>query len=128
MILAFSERSESYMQFITILILFVFVLFLTWGVTRWIAGYQKGKGMNANMDIVETMRLANNKYLQIVRVGEKYFAIAVCKDSVTLISEIAKDDICFPQAETSFNFQDVLAKVQKKNLQQRKEEREDEEN
>ncbi len=115
MLLTVSGRTDSYVQFMTILVLFVFVLGITYVVTRWIGGYQKSTSSNTNMEIVETLRMANNKYLQIVRVGQKYLAVAVCKDSVTMLTEIPKDDLCFSEGNSGglSGFKDVLAKIQK---------------
>ena len=115
MFLTVSGRTDSYVQFMTILVLFVFVLGITYVVTRWIGGYQKSASSNTNMEIVETLRKANNKYLQIVRVGQKYLAVAVCKDSVTMLTEIPKDDLCFSEGNSGglSGFKDVLAKIQK---------------
>ena len=115
MLLTVSGRTDSYVQFMTILVLFVFVLGITYVVTRWIGGYQKSASSNTNMEIVETLRMANNKYLQIVRVGQKYLAVAVCKDSVTMLTEIPKDDLCFSEGNSGglSGFKDVLTKIQK---------------
>ena len=82
---ALSDRADSYVQFMTVLILFVFVLAITAFVTRWIGGYQKGKSAGANMELIESLRLSSNKYVQIVRIGRKYLAVAVCKDTVTIL-------------------------------------------
>ena len=41
MILLTTESLSGYAQFITVLILFVVVLWVTWAVTKWTAGYQK---------------------------------------------------------------------------------------
>jgi len=43
MLLTGAGTMDSYLQFITVLILFVFVLVITYVTTKWIAGYQKGK-------------------------------------------------------------------------------------
>lgn len=112
---AVSGRTDSYVQFMTILVLFVFVLGITYFVTRWIGGYQKSTSSNANMEIVETFRMSNNKYVQIIRIGQKYLAVAVCKDSVTMLTEIPKDDLCLSEGTSSglSGFKDVLAKIQK---------------
>ncbi len=113
-----SERADSYMQFITVLLLFVFVLAITAFVTKWIGGYQKGKSAGANMELVEAIRLSNNKYVQIVRVGRKYLALAVCKDTVTMLSEIPEEDLSFPgsSGEGASAFRDVLMKIQKERI------------
>ena len=113
-----SERADSYMQFITVLLLFVFVLAITAFVTKWIGGYQKGKSAGANMELVEAIRLSNNKYVQIIRVGRKYLALAVCKDTVTMLSEIPEEDLSFSEGAfgSASTFRDVLAKIQKERI------------
>lgn len=118
MILAVSERFDSYMQFITVLIIFLFVLLITYWVTRWTAGYQKSQTANANMEIIETIRLSGNKYVQIVRVGRKYLAVAICKDTVTMLTEIPEQDLVFSDNNISgtLGFKDILEKIQKKNF------------
>ncbi len=117
MILTVSEKTDSYVQFMTILIIFVFVLFITWVVTKWIAGYQKGKSTNTNMEIIETFRLINGKYIQIIRVGQKYLAVAVCKDTVTMLTEIPEDELCLPEGGTTVSgFKEILDRVQKRNI------------
>ena len=112
MILAVSERADSYMQFITVLIIFVFVLLITYWVTKWTAGYQKSRTSNANMEVLETIRLSGNKYVQIVRVGRKYLAVAICKDTVTMLTEIPEQDLVFSDGGMS-KFKDLLANVVK---------------
>lgn len=119
MLLALSERrTDSYVQFVTVLLLFVFVLAVTAFVTKWIGGYQKGRSVGKNMELVEALRLSNNKYVQIVRIGRKYLALAVCKDTVTMLSEIPEEDLDFPEGSSgsALGFKDVLAKIQKERI------------
>lgn len=118
MLLALSDRTDSYVQFVTVLLLFVFVLAVTAFVTKWIGGYQKGRSAGANMELMEALRLSNNKYVQIVRIGRKYLAVAVCKDTVTMLSEIPEEDLSFPEGSfgSAFTFKDVLAKIQKERI------------
>lgn len=127
MLLALSERTDSYVQFVTVLLLFVFVLAVTAFVTKWIGGYQKGRSAGTNMELVEALRLSNNKYVQIVRIGRKYLALAVCKDTVTMLSEIPEEDLCFPEGSTgsALGFKDVLAKIQKERILEKKDGRDE---
>ena len=115
---ALSDRTDSYVQFITVLLLFVFVLAVTAFVTRWIGGYQKGKSVGANMELIESLRLSNNKYVQIVRIGRKYLAVAVCKDTVTMLSEIPEEELQFSEGSTSgvSSFKDVFMKIQREKI------------
>lgn len=118
MIDALSESADSYIQFMTVLILFLFVLLITYWVTKWTAGYQKGQAGHANMEILETIRLSNNKYVQIIRIGKKYLAVAICKDTVTMLTEISEQDLVFSDTNTlkTIKFKDILEKMQKKNF------------
>ena len=118
MILAVSERFDSYMQFITVLIIFLFVLLITYWVTKWTAGYQKSQTANTNMEIIETIRLSGNKYVQIIRVGRKYLAVAICRDTVTMLTEVSEQDLIFSDNNMSgtLKFKDILEKMQKKNF------------
>lgn len=118
MILAVSGRTDYYVQFLTVLVIFVFVLMITYWVTKWTAGYQKGQKANANMEILETIRLSNNKLVQIIRVGRKYLAVAICKDTVTMLTEIPEQDLIFSDQNSTKTpgFKEILEKIQKKNF------------
>ena len=114
MLLAGVSVADSYLQFMTVLILFVFVLGITYAVTRWIAGYQKNKATCSNLEMIETMRIAGNKYIQIVRAGNKYLVIATGKDEVHMLSELTEDELIFCQNQTgNIDFGSILDKFKK---------------
>lgn len=108
-----ANRFDSIVQFITVVFIFIFVLAITYFTTKFTAGIQKGRMISPNMDIVESFRIAQNKYMQIVRVGERYYSIVVCKDTVTLLGEISKEDICIPESQlgTTMSFKEILEKA-----------------
>ncbi len=121
MTILLAGRTDSYAQFITVLVVFVLVLGVTALVTRWIAGYQKQQNVNVNVEVIETTRLSNNKYIQIVRVGETYVAIAVCKDTVTRLCEIPEEQLkAGRSAQGGFmrpaGFKELFDKAVKKNV------------
>ena len=76
-------------ELIGVLFLFLFVLFLAYMAAR-IAGSFQSNMMNkrSNIKVIEVFRLSGNKVLEIVQIGNRYFALAVCKDSVTLLAEL----------------------------------------
>ena len=126
MILTVPNSTDSYLQFVTVLIIFVFVLAITYFTTKWIAGYQQSKCTNTNLEMIESFRLADNKYIQIIRVGQKYLAVAICKDSVTMLTEISEDQLILSDDEEGmerFNFKELLEKVQKKNFSGKEDDR-----
>lgn len=108
---------DSFVQFITILLLFFFVLVITYVVTRWVSGIQKVQMTGKNMELVETMRISNSKYLQIIRVGKKYLVIAVCKDTVTMLAELSPDEIspdCSNEGK-ALSFREILERMKHQN-------------
>lgn len=106
---------DSYLQLITVLLIFVVVLAVTAFMTRWIAGYQKQQGILSNIEVIETTRISNNKYIQLVRIGETYMAIAVCRDTVTLLGEIPKEQVAQNTGTGgSASFRELFDKLMKK--------------
>nr|MBQ8252692.1 flagellar biosynthetic protein FliO [Lachnospiraceae bacterium] len=93
MILMSSGAVESFVQLLTAIIIFAFVLFITFWTTRFIAKYQKQTMTSGNMEVMETTRIAPNKYLQIVRAGDRYFVIALGKDTITMLAEIEPEQL-----------------------------------
>ena len=88
-----SFTDNSVVQFITVTIIFAIVLAITYFTTRWVGSYQKKQISRGNIKIAESLRISNNKILEIVNVGSRYYLIAVCKDTVTLIGEVDKDEL-----------------------------------
>lgn len=115
MLLAVTGRMDSYLQFITVLILFVFVLMITYWTTKWIANYQKGKATTGNLEVIETCRISSNKYVQILRAGEKYLVIAVGKDEVHMLAELKEEDLVIREndGEQVLSFAGVFEQVKK---------------
>ena len=111
------SRLSSFAQLIALLIIFVFVLALTFYATKWMAKLQKSQYKNSNINVIETFRLSNTKYIQIIKLGEKYIAIAICKDTVTFLTELEEEQIDLMQTTEEMNvgFQEILKKVKDMN-------------
>ncbi|MCR4694218.1 MAG: flagellar biosynthetic protein FliO [Pseudobutyrivibrio sp.] len=117
-----SSSVESFFQLIFILIVFVGILFVTYYVTRWIAGYQKAQNVNNNLEIIETIKLTNGKYVQLIRAGiDTFFVIAIGKDEITMLGELSLDQL--KELKTAdevlpfsnqIDFKSILEKVSKK--------------
>lgn len=93
MLLSKAGGVDSAVQLITVLIIFVAVLFITLYVTKWVAGFQKHQMIGKNMKVIETMRLTPTQFVQIVKVGKQYLAIAVSKEQVTLLAKLEEDEL-----------------------------------
>ncbi len=118
--LTLSAAGESFFQLIFALVVFVGVLALTTYVTKWVAGYQKAQGLNRNLEIIEAIRVTNNKYVQIIRAGEdRYFVIAIGKDEITPLGEISSSELKEiehdkPADGNTLDFKSILEKLSKK--------------
>lgn len=84
---------ESFLQLVGVLIIFAFVLLITYLTTRWMGGIQKGRSSNKNLRIVETIGVGNNKMISIVEAGMKYLVVAIGKDEVHLLAELTKEEL-----------------------------------
>ncbi|SFP46174.1 flagellar protein FliO/FliZ [Butyrivibrio proteoclasticus] len=103
--------ADSYIQFISVLLIFVVILAVTYYVTKFLAGYQKEKSNLGNIEVIETGRLTTNKYIQIVRLGDKYMAVAVGKDEITALCEIDKDSLKLADDESqNASFKEIFDK------------------
>ncbi len=111
-----SNNMDGYAQLITVLLIFVVVLGITAVTTKYIANYQKHSGMNANIEILETIKVSPTKYIQLVRIGDTYVAMAVCKDTVTKLCEIPKEQLKIkaPNETEGKTFQEMLSSVLRK--------------
>ena len=54
----------------------------------------------SNINILETMRISNTKYIQVVKIGSKVFAIAVAKDTVTYLCELNEDELVYNESSS----------------------------
>ena len=113
MLLISGSSGESFVQFLTVLILFCIVLAITYTTTRWIANFQKTKQAGSNIQALETCKIAPNAYIQIVKIGQNFVAVAVCRDTVTKIVELSEEELQFaaPGESSMPGFRDILEKA-----------------
>lgn len=106
---------SSVVQFITVFILFVFVLILTYITTHWIAKIQKTQIHSNNIKIIETYRVAPNKYIQIVQTGKVFLVLAVCKDNITMLTQLDEEQLNTIEDTSNLNnfesFRTILEKI-----------------
>ena len=129
-LVSLSSGLESVVQLIVSLIVFVIVIALTGITTKWIGGYQKTKFSNKNLQPIESMKVGNNKFIQLVKVGEVYLVLGIGKDEVSAIAKLTKEelpDVIEENLEntgiTTDNFHDILAKFRSRNSRENEEEK-----
>lgn len=119
--LLMTSFGESLLQLIVVLVIFIGVLAATYFVTKWLANYQKAASYNKNLEIVETIRLTTNKYVQIVRAGsDSFYVIAIGKDEITMLGQIDKGELVLSEESQTndfkaMDFKSILERVKNNN-------------
>ena len=94
MILLSVSGGDSFFEFVVVLIVFVAILVITYYTTKWIAGYQKKSQGGSNLEVIETLKITTNKYVQIIRAGKnKYLIIGIGKDEVHMLGELTENEL-----------------------------------
>lgn len=105
---------RSVAQLLTVFLIFILVLFLTYWTTRFAGNFQKQQMAGKNIQVMETVSVSNGKFLQIVKIGNRYFVIGVSKDNITYLCELKEEDLDFSSSQsTGDSFKNILEKFRK---------------
>lgn len=104
---------SSILQLILVIFIFIVVLALAYLSAKLTGKVQGNLTKNANIKTIETHRVTNNKFIQIIKVADKYIVIGVSKDSMEFFTEIDGDQLELPEAQIPIkeNFQQILSKI-----------------
>ena len=110
-----ASQAYGIAQLITLAILFVVIVLLAYVATKWFSSYQKSKGLSGNIEMVETYRLGPSRFIAIVRIGERYFAVAVGKDEMSLLAELKEGEFVLRSqgSADAVPFKDILEKFKR---------------
>ncbi len=111
MTLLSSHTLSDIAQFFTVLIVFIFVLALSMFCAKWVGNYQKAQLSGGSAEVIETIRIAQGKWLQIIRIGTKYKVIAVSRDNVTYLGDVDESDIKKTDPDEKKSFSEILSKA-----------------
>ena len=113
---------ENLGELITVIAIFIFVVAVTYFTTRFVGNYEKGRLRGSNIEVIESQRVAINKYIMIVRVADKVIAVAVSKNEMRMLTELDKDSVheLTPGGTLdTIPFKDVLQKAKAKLTQKK---------
>lgn len=107
-----SELSSGW-QLVGVFILFLFILGATFLTTKIVGGVKFNQMKNSNFHVIETYRITQNKYLQLVKVGTRYIVLSISKDNVNFITELQEDEILQLEqmSKSKENFSAILSKL-----------------
>lgn len=91
--LMLSASMESFLQLIVTLLIFIFVLGITYITTRWIGNYQKGHMNSKNLRMIETIPAGQNKHICLLKAGTEYLVVAIGKDEIRPLATLSEDQL-----------------------------------
>lgn len=96
--LMLSASMESFLQLISALFIFVFVLLITYFTTRWVGNYQRVRMKSKNLQVIESLTVGNNKSICLLKTGKEYLVVAIGKDEIHLLTALKEEQL------TDFSF------------------------
>ncbi len=104
---------DNFFRFFFLLVLFFGILALTILATRWAAKYQRGTMLaGANLKVVETLRLAPEKFLCLVEVGKgEYYVIAIGKNEVNLVGKVDGEKLSLSEMNAADLRENAFGKI-----------------
>ena len=102
-------------KLIFLVIIFIVILVLSYLVTKWYANSGLVKNKTNNIEIKESFQLAPGKTISIVRIGEKYVALAQFKDNVVKLAELTEEELILNREVliSDSSFKDVFSNIVK---------------
>jgi flagellar protein FliO/FliZ len=117
MFLSAYNSVENILQLVGIIIIFLIILAAAYAASV-LVGKSQGasyRHVERNMKLIETMRLGNGQFLQIVEIGSRYYVLSVTKEHIELITEITQEELNLADAaDISVPFHDILDKMKVK--------------
>ena len=121
-LLSLSASMESFLQLISALLIFAFVLLITYFATHWVGSYQKVRMKSKNLQVIESLSAGNNKSICLLKAGTEYLVVAIGKDEIHPLATLKEEqltDVSFLNEETESpiiegSFQDIFKEMKEK--------------
>lgn len=107
------------LDLVFMLVVFIVILALAYYVSKFISVQNSSLQRNKNLKVIESVQVAPHKYIQLIQVGNKFYAIAVTKDNITKIDEVDKKEIDLTGiSHKEISFRKVLHRMTKEHNQE----------
>lgn len=97
-----------------LVLIFIIVLAVTYYFTKWIAKTGIVQPQSKNIKVQETFKIATGKYVQIIQLGDKFYAIGVTKETITFLTPLEKEQLDLEISNISHqkvSFRDILERM-----------------
>ena len=116
------DTGNNILQLFAVMTVFVLILVVAYFVTRWIGTNQGRNFFGKNIRVIEGCRIGTNKFIQIVKVGNKFLILGIGKDEISYLGEVEEQDLAITEngVKTLPDFKEILAKVKQKSFPTKK--------
>lgn len=111
-VLLISSSLDSFLELIGVLLIFVFILVITYLCSKWMAGYQKMHMKSKNLQIIESIPAGNNKAICLVKAGTEYLVVGIGKDEIQYLATLSEEQL------TDFSFREEKATGKEETFQE----------
>lgn len=110
---------ESITSLIGLIAIFLLILAAAYFLTKWLGKTNFLQNSNRNITLVESFRINQTSFIQIIKIGSRYFVIGISKDHIEYLAEMEEEELKFPSFDVqkntgSIDFKDILEKIKKK--------------
>ena len=98
LMVSLTASMDSFIQLISALLIFAFVLLITYFTTRWVGDFQKVRMKSKNLQIIECLSAGNNKSICLIKAGTEYLVVAIGKDEIHPLATLKEEQL----TDTSF--------------------------
>ncbi|ABX43061.1 flagellar biosynthetic protein FliO [Lachnoclostridium phytofermentans] len=112
------NSNKSWLELIGLLLLFSFIVIGCYLTTKFVANKQLKQVKHSNFKVIDTYRITQNKFLQLVQIGTRYVVISITKENITFIAELSEDELKFKEdteVKKEINFKQILSELTGKN-------------
>ncbi|WP_051650840.1 flagellar biosynthetic protein FliO [Lachnoclostridium phytofermentans] len=109
---------KSWFELFGLLLLFIFIVVGCYFTTKLVANKQLKQLKHSNFKVIDTYRITQNKFLQIIQIGTRYVVISITKDNITFITELSEEELLYKgeaEVKKEINFKQILSEMTGKN-------------
>lgn len=122
LMLSLNASLESFLQLISALLIFAFVLLITYFTTRWAGNYQKVRMKSKNLQVLESLSVGNNKTICLLKTGTEYLVVAIGKDEICPLTTLKEEQLTdlsflFESSDSMVggeSFQEIFGQIKEK--------------
>ncbi len=108
-----NSSDSGWLEMVGLVFILIAILFAAYYTSKLVGRFTLGQLKNSNFHVIDSYRISPNKFLQIVKIANKYIVISVSKDNVQFITELDETEVFIREANIKENmsFKQIFEKI-----------------